>query len=186
MSNVSASSFSFSVCIGRYIPTRKIPGEPKDAIDAMAHGEPLLFGFDVQVAGAGGDGLREQLVDEAHHRLWILRDGRLRVLLLLAQDLDVEKPFRLPANVVAAIQILDSQQDRVAVGEVKDDVATRREGEGVLALDVERVGGRYHELAIPHRERQDAVLPGPALGNETGCLFGCGLEVRQRDLEPGR
>lgn len=103
------------------------------------------------------------------------------LLLLLAKHLDVQQPLRLSSSGLASIELIDSLEDRVALRAMKHDIAPSGEREGVLALDVEWIGGCDNDLAIAHREWKDAILSGPPLRNEPGGVFSRRVEVGDRN-----
>ena len=75
---------------------RQRPREREHAVDAMAHGDSLLFRLDVNVARAARDAGGEQLVDErAHGRRGVVARHRRRGLGFAVEMLDLDGRFRL-------------------------------------------------------------------------------------------
>ena len=160
------------------------------AVDAVADGDPALDRLDVDVAGPAGHPVREHHVHQPDDRTLagLLGAGRPLVI-LVGQLLDLEvAPHALeqPGDhlVAPTVDLVQLVADHPRRGEQHPHLAPGGEGQRLLGVEVERVGGGDLEVGVGLPHRDDVVPAGQLLGHG---LRGPGIDpghVRHREAEP--
>ena len=136
------------------------------AVDAMAHGDPLLFRLDVDVARAGLDPLREKLVDELDGGGRFV-GGALARARVEAEVLDFDgERGRLGARADLRVPACDLLRDLRRRSFDPPHAMAGGEGDGALGVEVERVARGDEKRSILEAQREDAEASRPALVEE--------------------
>jgi hypothetical protein len=165
------------------------------AVDTVPHGDAAFLRLDVHVAGAGVDPLREDQIHQSHHRSlggFLRRDGQIlgigRLLFLECGDLRLRRVHPLEQlldHVLRPIELVDLVADLARTGQLDAHLAPRGEGQGLLAIQVERVGGGHFEVGVGDPDGQDVIPPSHLLGNQLPSLAVALRHVGKLETEAG-
>ena len=169
---------------------RELGGGRQHAVDAQPHARPVSPGFDVHVAGATLDGVRQDVVHDPDDRC----GGRLL--------LQVRRPAAAAAAIIDrrarpqpvqqfrqlfAVRRLHSLRQGRGGRDHRLDVASRPKGQVVDQRGVEGVGHRNGKAAALDREGQHALRPGQRrVDLLQGVLLGVERRGRAAQVEVGR
>ena len=161
---------------------------PEHAVDAVAHRDAALDRLDVDVAGPAGHPVGQHHVHQPDDRLLarLVRGGalvQLGLLDLLHVGAGLQAAQQLRHEVLAAVELLDPVADAPGGGEEEPDFPPRGEGEHLLRVDIEGIGGGGVERRIGDLERQDVVLSRHALRHRVPDLRVHHRQVGQRQPE---
>jgi hypothetical protein len=177
------------------------PRRPRDlhhlaqhAVDAVPDGDAALLRLDVHVTRARVDPLREDQIHQSHHRSlggFLRRDGQvLGIHLLFFQrgDLRLRRVHPLEElldHVLRPIELVDLVTDLAGTGQLDAYLAPRGEGQGLLAVQIEGVGGGHLEVRVGDPDRQDVIPPGHLLGDQLPSLAVALRHVGELETEAG-
>jgi hypothetical protein len=109
-----------------------------------------------------------------HHRAlgrFLRRDGQvlgIRLLVLQRGDLRLRRVHSLEQlldHVFGPIELVDLLADLAGTGQLDPHLAPRSEGQGLLAVQIEGVGGSHLEVRVRDPDGQDVIPPGHLLGH---------------------
>ena len=143
-------------------------------VDTVANRDAAFLGLDVNVTCPRQDAFRQDEVYHPHdgslRRLRLGDDHVLRFRLLIdGCDINIriahaiENPLH---HVLGAIQFVEVLGDDHRAGQQEPHLPSRRKGQGLFTIEVERIGGGDLEVRIGGTHRKDVVLACLRLGDE--------------------
>ena len=136
----------------------------QDAVDAEPNTQVVLLRLDVDVGGAVGDGLLDDVVDELDRRRFDVDVGELVEFLVgTAPRADEHVLSSVLGDLVV---LLDGREDVVLRRDRRLDLAAGDDPEVVEREDVLRVGHRDHEHVVAQLDRHESVARREFLGHD--------------------
>jgi hypothetical protein len=163
---------------------------PQHAVDPVADDDPSFDRLHVHVAGPAGHAVSQHHIHQADDRPLARLLGGGGGLFLVGDLLDLE----LAADsleqagdhlVTAAIQLVHLGPQPARRGEEHPDLASGGEGQHLLGVDVEGIGGGDLEVGVGLADRHDVEAPRELLGDGLRHPGGDPGHVGDREAEPG-
>ena len=162
---------------------------PEHAVDAVAHHDAALDRLDVDVARPAGDTVGQHDVHQADDRplARLLGAGGRLLLVVERPHLEVAADSLEQAvhDVVVPVHVVDPRPDRRRRAEQHPDFAPGDEGQHLLGIDVERVGGRDFQVGVGLPHGHHVEPPRHLLGDALVQLGVEAAEVGDGEAEAG-